>query len=290
MALPVVLGILAGGVIDYFIPDEYFSKHLALQKKRTIFYAVGLGFLASACSHGVIALAAELHKKGASGPAVVTFLLASPWASLPITFLLLGFFGLKAFLIILGALFVALSTGFTMQLLDQRGWIEKNRHTLEVAKDYSLSKDLGARFKESATGAGFKKAVSGILKASWELSDMVLHWIIVGMILAGLAGALVPQGIFENYFGPTLLGLLITLVVAAVVEVCSEGTAPLAFEIYRQGGAFGNAFAFLMGGVITDYTEIAVIWTRLGPRTALWMIALTLPQVVLLGWLLNRLF
>jgi len=35
----------------------------------------------------------------------------------------------------------------------------------------------------------------------------------------------------------------VTLIVATIMEVCSEGTAPLAFELYRQTGAFGNAFA-----------------------------------------------
>jgi hypothetical protein len=81
---------------------------------------------------------------------------------------------------------------------------------------------------------------------------------------------------------------MVTMGVATILEVCSEGTSPLAFTIYQQTGAFGNAFAFLMGGVVTDVTEIGLVWKNLGPRTALWMLAISLPQVVALGWLLNK--
>ncbi|HLD50520.1 MAG TPA: permease, partial [bacterium] len=92
VAWPAAAGFLIGGIVDYYIPREYISKYLAAKSKRTVFYAAGLGFLMSACSHGILALSMELHKKGASGPAVISFLLASPWANLPVTFLLIGFF------------------------------------------------------------------------------------------------------------------------------------------------------------------------------------------------------
>jgi len=112
--------------------------------------------------------------------------------------------------------------------------------------------------------------------------------VLIGILLAGLVTSFVPNHVFHHYFGPTFLGLLVTIALATFLEVCSEGTSPLAFTIYRQTGAFGNAFAFLMGGVITDVTEISLIWKNLGPKTAIWMLAISLPQVILLGWLFNR--
>ena len=81
----VLLGLFLGGLIDYYIPQEYISKILSRKRLSTIFNAVFLGFLMSACSHGILALSMQLHKKGASNPAVVSFLLASPWANFTIT-------------------------------------------------------------------------------------------------------------------------------------------------------------------------------------------------------------
>ena len=110
------------------------------------------------------------------------------------------------------------------------------------------------------------------------------------MILAALSSAFVPAGWFHRFLGPTFPGLLWTMLLATILEVCSEGTAPFAFEIYRQTRAFGNAFAFLMGGVVTDYTEIGLVWANLGPKTAIWMMLITLPQVIFWGWVFNIAF
>jgi uncharacterized membrane protein YraQ (UPF0718 family) len=123
-----------------------------------------------------------------------------------------------------------------------------------------------------------------------QLADMTLWWIVLGVVLSGLAGTLIPPHVFDRFMGPTLMGLVATMILATILEVCSEGTAPLAFEIFKQTGAFGNAFAFLMGGVVTDLTEIGLIWYNVGKRTALWMPLVALPQVFLLGYLANILF
>jgi uncharacterized membrane protein YraQ (UPF0718 family) len=69
--------------------------------------------------------------------------------------------------------------------------------------------------------------------------------------------------------------------------VCSEGSSPLAFEIYSQSGAFGNSFTFLMAGVATDYTEIGLIWSNIGKKAALWLPIITVPQILVLGYLFN---
>ena len=72
----------------------------------------------SACSHGILAI--ELYKKGANTSSVIAFLLASPWANLPITFLLFGFFGPKAIFIVVSALIIATTTGLIYQELERK--------------------------------------------------------------------------------------------------------------------------------------------------------------------------
>jgi len=288
---PVAAGFILGGLIETYVPKEYVSKYLARTSRKTILYSVGLGFIMSACSHGILALSMELHKKGAAGPAVVSFLLASPWANLPITFLLIGFFGWQGLLIIFAALFVAMTTGWVFQFLDHKGWIERNRHSVSVAPDFSILQDVARRFQNYSFGfRQLGRDVRGIFRGIGNLAQMVLGWVLLGVVLASLASAFVPSEIFHRFFGPSLAGLFATLALAAIFEVCSEGTSPLAFELYKQTGALGNAYAFLMGGVVTDYTEIGLIWTSLGRRTALAMLAVTIPQVLLLGFVFNLLF
>ena len=109
------------------------------------------------------------------------------------------------------------------------------------------------------------------------------------MLLASLAGAFIPVHFFHRFMGPTFLGLMVTLVLATVIEVCSEGSSPLAFEIYRQSQALGNSFVFLMAGGVTGYTEIGLLWSNGGRRVALWMPLVSVPQVIFMGYLFNKL-
>jgi hypothetical protein len=45
-----------------------------------------------------------------------------------------------------------------------------------------------------------------------------------------------------------------------------------------------------MAGVVTDYTEIGLLWHNLGKKTAIWLPLVTVPQVIILGFLANLLF
>ena len=273
----VLLGLAFGGIISYFVPDGFIVQYLGQRRKLTLLYAVIAGFLMSACSHGILAIAIQLYKKGASVPAVITFLLASPWANLPITILLFGFFGWQAIYIVVGAMLIALLTGMVFMGLDRLGWIEGPS---SLADTGNLSWDRVTNFDAAST-------VRGVARGAMSLANMVLWWILIGILAAALIGAYVPAHWFMQYLGPDTSGMLLTLLFATVLEVCSEGTSPIAFEIFNKTGALGNAFIFLMAGVATDYTEIGLLWTNIGKRTAIWLPIVTVPQILLLGYVLT---
>lgn len=282
-----LLGFFLGGLIDYAVPESYIQKHLALNSRITIVKAVVLGFLMSACSHGILAISMELYKKGASTASTIAFLLASPWANLPITVLLFGFFGVNAVFIISSALVVAIITGFIFQLLEAKGLVESNKKPSKT-DGISVRKDLAKRVHAFKWNSGnIREILFGIIKGSWELTKMVLWWILIGMLMASFIRAFVPTAYFQQFLGPSLLGLMLTLFFATIIEVCSEGSAPLAFEIYHHTKALGNSFVFLMAGVVTDYTEIGLIWSNIGKKAAAWLVIITVPQVLLLGYLFN---
>jgi len=284
-------GLVLAGIIDYYVPREYISKILSKKSAATIFNAVFLGFLMSACSHGILALSIQLHKKGASNPAVVSFLLASPWANFTITVMLVGFFGIKGIFIIICAIIVAINTGFIFMFLEKKGLIEKNKNVIEVSDSFSILGDVKRRFKEYRfTFPGLLLDLKGVARGSLAISGMVLWWIILGILIASITTAYIPAHLFHKFMGPTLVGLLITLGLATVIEVCSEGSAPLAFGIYQNTGALGNSFVFLMAGVATDYTEIGLLWTNVGRRVALWLPVVSVPQIILIGILANIIF
>lgn len=282
----VLLGLLIGGIIDHFVPEDYIVKFLSAHRKRSILYAVVFGFLMSACSHGILAIAMELYKKGASTAATVAFLLASPWANLPITILLFGFFGWKAIFFVGFAIVIAIITGLIYMILDKKGMIENKNRGLKAKKDFSILKDIRKRWKKHKFGSD---DIIGVARGAWVLAKMVVWWILIGMIIASFARAFVPETIFHRFLGPTILGLIVTLILATIIEVCSEGSAPMAFEIFRQTGAFGNSFVFLLAGVASDVTEIGLIWSNIGRKAAIWLPIIAVPQALILGYLFNLL-
>lgn len=291
IAWAVGAGLLIGGLLERYVPHWYVERLMSGDRKRSIARAVVLGFFMSACCHGVLAVAVELYRKGASTASVIAFLLASPWANLPLTLLLAGFFGWKALYFIFGAVMIAYVTGRIFQLFEKSGWVERNPNSSGAAHSDPIWKDVSRRWKAhrwsaAQIGADARAVLAGALK----LADMILWWVLFGALLASLVGAFLPSHWMHEHLGPNLKGLMLTLAGASVLEVCSEGTAPLALELYRQTGAFGNAFVFLLAGVATDYTEIGLIWQTIGRRAAILLPLVCVPQILLLGFLANNLF
>ena len=224
-------------------------------------------------------------------------MLASPWANLPITILLFGFFGLKAIFIVVSALIIAIITGLIYLVLERKGMVEcqhcERGEDKPVLTDFSIKQDIRKRWNEfKFTRHNIWYAIKGSLSGSWSLTKMVGWWLIIGMLMAAFIRALVVSGIithaiFMEYMGPSILGLLITLAFATIIEVCSEGSSPIAFEIYNETHAFGNSTVFLFSGVVTDVTEIGLIWSNIGHRAAIWLPIITVPQALLVGYLFN---
>jgi len=119
-------------------------------------------------------------------------------------------------------------------------------------------------------------------------SRMVLRWVVFGVVLVALIRAFVPPESFGVWFGASMSGLLLTLLATTLIEVCSEGSSPIAADLFNRAGAPGNAFTFLMAGAATDYTEIMALKdTTRSWKIALFLPLITVPQVLAIGWIMN---
>lgn len=282
----VLLGFVIGGFISAFIPTTFISKLFGERKASTIPKAIGFGFLFSACSHGILAISMAFYKRGASTAATIAFLLAAPWANLAFVPVIFAFFGMYGFVVIGGSLLIALITGLIFQQLEKHKKVEISPHTIKAKKNYSAWKDIKKHYA-ALKKKSWKTNTNVYFSEVWALNKMVLYWILIGTVLAALVGAYVPLNFMQTWMGPTFVGLLITVGIAVVIEICSEGSFPIAFEIFDKTGALGNAFAFLNAGVATDYTELGLIWRNIGKKTALWLLAIALPQILLLAVVMN---
>ena len=251
-----------------------------------IFRAVAAGVLLDLCSHGILMVGGKLYERGVSTAQVMAFLIASPWNSFSLTLVLIAMIGYKwTLLFIAGSMLIAVVSGVVFMLLEDRGFVPANPYgeQLPVASP-GIVQAWKNKGKLNIPETGWP----GVMLNGIKESRMILRWILLGILLAAFLRAVFPEELFGAVFGPTLAGLGLTLLAATIVEVCSEGSSPIAADLLTRAQAPGNSFAFLMAGVSTDYTEFMVI----REVTRSWKIALllpviTLPQVVLLAWLMN---
>ncbi len=283
----VVLGLFFVGLMGK-VPKEYFNALLGRgDTVGGIFRAAGAGLVLDLCSHGILMVGAKLYERGASLGQMMAFLIASPWNSLSLTLILVAMVGLKWTLVFIAmSTVIAIVTGLLYMTMTRSGIFPANPHSVEVPADFNLVQDAKAQLK------GFrpnKQFWTDVFRGGWTDGKMVLRWLMFGIVLAALIRTFVPVEVFSTWFGPTLFGLLLTLVATTLIEVCSEGSTPIGADLVMRANAPGNGFTFLMAGVSTDYTEMMV----LKDLTKSWKIALslpllTVPQILLLGWIMNQ--
>ncbi|MBV1905724.1 MAG: permease [Pseudomonadales bacterium] len=282
----VAIGIFMIGILGR-IPREFVMSALGTKDgARGIWRASLAGILLDLCSHGILMVGAKLYERGASAGQVMAFLVSSPWNSFSLTLILIALIGAPwTFAFIIFSMLIAFITGLLFDYFVRKKVLPGNPQQVDLPDDFQFwhSAKQGIADTEFSTIYFGKILIDGI-----KDSRMVVRWILFGILLAsGIRAFLAPE-LFAEYFGPTFIGLGMTILVATVLEVCSEGSTPIAADLLTRANAPGNSFAFLMGGVATDYTEIVV----LKDATKSWKIALflpliTLPQVIFLGWIMN---
>jgi uncharacterized membrane protein YraQ (UPF0718 family) len=282
----IVLGVVLVGWLNR-IPREVVIAALGRgHTKRGIFRATLAGLMLDLCNHGILMVAMKLYERGASLGQVMAFLIASPWNSFTLTLILFGLIGVKwTLLFILGSAVIAWISGYIFDRLEMNGTLPMNPYKEDLPEDFKLwpaLKELGrhADYSTGATGAMLKDGLLG--------ARMVIRWIMFGVVMVAFLRAFVPMEIFETWFGATVGGLFLTLAAATIIEVCSEGSTPIAADLVNRAHAPGNGFTFLMAGAATDYTEIMSIKdTMKSWKIALFLPLVAVPQVLFLGWIMN---
>lgn len=282
----VAIGIIMVAILSK-IPKEFVVSILGdgkglMGKVR----ATMAGVLLDLCSHGILMVGSQLYRRGASTGQVMAFLIASPWNSFSLTLILISLIGISwTLLFILFSMVIAIISGVIFDKLVERRILPDNPNKIDLPQNFNFWKEskLGLKANNYSMKFFLDLCINGIKE-----SKMVIKWILFGTILAGLIRAFIDTGSFQSFFGPTIAGLGLTIVVATILEVCSEGSTPIAADILTKAKAPGNSFAFLMTGVSTDYTEIMILKdTTKSWKIALFLPLITVPQVMFIAWIMN---
>ena len=283
----ILLGILMLAALSK-VPREFVMSVLGAHSGLNgILRATAAGVLLDLCNHGILMVGAKLYERGASIGQVMAFLIASPWNSFSLTIILIALIGIPWTLAFIAlSMIIAVITGMLFDALTERGALPKNPNQVELPEGFRFWAEARNKLKATQFTPQF---IGDMLISGIKDSRMVMRWLLFGVVLASAIRAFVSPETFAGYFGPTVMGLALTIVAATIIEVCSEGSTPIAADLVTRASAPGNGFAFLMTGATTDYTEVMVLKdTTKSWKIALFLPLLTVPQVILLAWLMNQ--
>jgi uncharacterized membrane protein YraQ (UPF0718 family) len=200
-------------------------------------------------------------------------------------FALIGFKWTLAFIGV--SMVIAIISGWIFDRCVDKKILPANPNAFELDENFKFWPE--ARKQWASINWSFD-IVKNIAREGASGSRMVLRWLLFGVVLAALIRTFVSVEFFQQWFGPSLIGMVFTLIAATVIEVCSEGSTPIAADLLNRAQAPGNAFTFMMAGVSTDYTEIMVLKdTTKSWKISLFLPLITLPQVIAVGYIMNNL-
>lgn len=251
MAPYLLLGFFFAGLLYAFIPKRKIERYFNGNPLKSSVLASLFGIPLPLCSCGVIPTSTALYKNGASKGGTVSFLISTPQTgvdSILATFSLLGL----PFAIIRPV--AALITGVTGGLITSV--ITKNEtppasSSSEEAPQRSLIQKIKSVFQY-----GFVDFIQDISQ-----------WLLIGLGLAALISALIPDNFFELLNLPPFVQMLLILVVSVPLYICATGSIPLAAVLIMKGISPGAAFVFLMAGPATNAATITMIGKVLGKRS-----------------------
>ena len=264
------LGFFLAALVDEFVSTKRLLSYFGRNDSLSIARATLAGFLVSSCSCGAIPLAATFRKRGASTATILTFLLAAPWAGLPMIFIFIGFLGLgNTILLMTLALLVAFLSGLTLALFENRMLIEQKINSAHTEEEEEYCLECEIEEEKNKSKEPIRKRILVNVPEHFKKSLISIgKYMMIGLFLAAFLKAYIPTGIVISYLGKQngVYSILIAIPISAVIEACSEGFALIGGQLYSMGATLSVVFVMTMVGVATDLTEILIVWKKIGKR------------------------
>lgn len=281
----IVIGYLIAALIRELVPMSSLIRHFGSEGVTPLLNAVGVGALLPICSCGVVPLGIGVFRGGAARGTVMAFMTAAPGIS-PVA-VMMGYnhlgpklTGLYIGIVLVGALILGaianawLSGASEAEFRAARGF--------QPPTEYD-ARDAGRRDPLTVTRAAFKWAF-------WDLGGEVSVDLLIGLSLAALVLAFVPETwITSMAGGQSILSLLVICAVAVPVYTCSVPSIPVVQMMLLKGLSPGAAIAFMIAGPATNLGEINAIRHQLGARSGAFYVTSVFAIALLGGTLVDNL-
>ncbi len=270
-----LFGFFVAGILSVLVSQRLVEKHLGGRGIWPLLKASLFGIPLPLCSCGVIPVSMSLRKHGASKGSTISFLLSTPQTGMDSVFVTLSLLGpLFAIFRPLAALVTGLVGG---GLVDAFG---RNREDENGTPQKSSDESSSSEKKTSRVAKGLKY---GFVTLPRDIGKAML----VGLVIAAVISALVPDGYFAEKLGTGIFAMVVMMFLGIPVYVCATASVPVAAALILKGLTPGAALVFLMTGPATNAASFVTIWKVLGRVTAITYLATVAGCAILGGILLD---
>jgi hypothetical protein len=312
-----LLGLLIAGLMKSLVPSQVLSKHLG-QGKSAIIKAAFIGAPLPLCSCGVIPVATELKRSGASSSATSSFLVATPETgvdSVSVSYALLG--PIFAIYRPISAILSAIFTGLLVSTIKHPQPCSNKANDLkdccsgeedkdkdkdkakisigcspkEETKTSSCCETVNTEDKSMAVINTFTKMKTGIYYACTKLIDDIIIWLAIGLVFASIVRTFLPESFLLSY-GSGLPAMLMMILISVPMYICATASTPIAAGFIMAGLSPGTALVFMMAGPATNISTLGVIKLEMGSAVLIrYLLGITLSAIgfgLLLDFGLNQ--
>ncbi len=270
--IPVFLiAVFFSSLIDYFLPDDFFSSTLKSKSKiLQVIIAALLGSLVPICTCGMIPLAIKLKQKGLSWVMLVAFLTAGNANSIP-AMILSSTLGVDfvVYRFIFSILFGIL-TAYFLEIV--------------VNKDYDIQLISSCCADKDQTKPNFMKKIWLDIK---EMSVSFLPWILFAIILAALMHEYLDINsiVYKTIepFKDNAFSAIPMSVIGFPFYFCAGADVPLAQEFTNLMIPFGSIMTFMLAAPGVNLTSLIVYKKAAGIKASVVYILASVFVISVLG-------
>ena len=246
-ALPfILLGSLLSGFIEVYLTPERVHKYLPKQKFFRILFGTLVGFVFPSCECGIVPIITRFLEKKVPSYTAVSFLTTAPIINPIVLFATYSAFGNSFYILslrLIGAIIVAMSLGILLGfVLDDK--ILKDNYVSHEQEDFSQV-------------PWPKKIFHALAHAIDEFFDTG-RYLIFGSLVASAMQIYVPTHILRTLGGTPLLAILVLMLMAFILSLCSEADAFIGASLLSTLGV-GPVTAFLLIGPMVDIKNLMMM-------------------------------
>ena len=276
-----LIGLLLAGMIHVLIPRHMIQRLMGGKGLLSVVTSAALGIPLPICSCGVVPIAIELHRKGASKPSIMSFLITTPESgtdSILITWGLLGPF--MAIARPIASFFSSMLAGvYAISLLNDSAVNDSGKHEDTGGSDHCHGdrehEILDGKVEDNSDTVANSEPDCipklQIIKRIWsyafkKMADEIVFSLLVGLLLAGLIIVAFPDNLAMYGLSKGIIPMLIMLAASVPLYMCASASTPIAAALIVKGISPGAAMVFLLAGPATNVTTIVMLTRQFGGR------------------------